>query len=380
MSKENKQTVVIIGSGSGGILAHSLAPKLDASKHELILISPLAYYMHLPPTIRMTVTSEGNLDSTEKAMIPFDNLFPPGFPGKHIQGVVTSVEEEVVVLEDGTTIDYDILVLATGSKWTGPIQFPFKDGDKAVQSHIQEQRANIASAKNVVIVGGGAVGIEMAGEIRHFFPNTKITLVHSGEAPLNQAYPNKFRRAVKRRLEQGKVNVIYNDYVDDFPEGPVKTVRTRKGQELKADLVLSARGPTPDVSLLQTSTLLSNVVTSEQTVRISPTFQVQGHENIFAIGDIIDWPEQKQMGKTTAHAAVIEHNILALLQGKGKSNLKKYPGSKEMIAITFGPDGGITYLGLPYWDVVLGDWFTRTVKSRGLTLGMTRPLWGAKVY
>ncbi|KAH8814682.1 hypothetical protein DL96DRAFT_420617 [Flagelloscypha sp. PMI_526] len=380
MSTSNKQTIVIIGSGSGGALAHTLAPKLDASKHELILISPFPYYLLLLPALRMIVTPEGNLNSTEKAKIPLDNLFPPGVPGRHIQGLVMSVEEKNVILEDGTTVDYDILVLATGSKWTGPIQFPFRNGDKAVQSYIEKQRANIASAKSVVIVGGGAVGIEMAGEIRHFYPNTKITLVHSGEAPLNKAYPDKFRRAVKNRLEQGKVNAIYNDYIDDLPEGPVKVVRTRNGQELKADLVLSACGPTPDVSILKTSPFLSNTTTSENTARISPTFQVQGHSNIFAIGDIIDWPEQKQISKTRGHNSITEYNILTLLQGKDKESMKKYSGSKEMIAITFGPDGGISYLPLPCWDAVFGDWFTRTVKSRGLSVGMARPNWGAKVY
>ncbi|KAH8814679.1 hypothetical protein DL96DRAFT_1535093 [Flagelloscypha sp. PMI_526] len=380
MSKTNKQTVVIIGSGSGGSLAHSLAPKLDASKHELILISPLPYYMLLIPALRMNITSEGNLDSTEKAMIPLDNLFPPGVPGRHIQGVVTSIEENTVSLEDGTAVDYDILVLATGSKWTGLLQFPFNNGEKAVQSYIEKQRAAIASAKDVIIAGGGSVGVELAGEIRHFYPKTKVTIVHSGNTPLNKAYPEKYRRAVKRRLEQGKVNVIYNDYIDDFPEAPVKTVRTRNGRELKADLVVSARGPTPDVSILKSSPFLSNTTTSENTVRISPTFQVQGHSNIFAIGDIIDWPEQKQIGKTAAHTSVTEYNILALLQGKDKESLKKYQGSKEMIAITFGPDGGITYLALPCWDAVFGDWFTRTLKSRGLTMGMARPRWGAKVY
>jgi NADH dehydrogenase FAD-containing subunit len=123
MSTSNKQTIVIIGSGSGGALAHTLAPKLDASKHELILISPLPYYLLLLPALRMIVTPEGNLNSTEKAKIPLDNLFPPGVPGRHIQGLVMSVEEKNVILEDGTTVDYDILVLATGSKWTRKYEF-----------------------------------------------------------------------------------------------------------------------------------------------------------------------------------------------------------------------------------------------------------------
>ena len=67
----------------------------------------------------------------------------------------------LLVLESGERVEYAALVLGTGSSWTGTTDFP--DADEDVREHIRSWRAAFSKASNVVIVGGGAVGI---GEYR----------------------------------------------------------------------------------------------------------------------------------------------------------------------------------------------------------------------
>ena len=67
---------------------------------------------------------------------------------------------------------------------------------------------------------------------------------------------------------------------------------------------------------------------------MNPTLEVQGHPGIFALGDVIDWNEQKQAAKGGAHGAVVAKNVLAVLEGKPASAL--YKGSYEMIVVTYG--------------------------------------------
>jgi len=69
-------------------------------------------------------------------------------------------------------------------------------------------------------------------------------------------------------------------------------------------------------------------------VKVTPTLQLPSHPNIFALGDIIDWKEQKQAVKTVAHSAVVGKNIVALT--KGQEVKATYKGSSEMIVITLG--------------------------------------------
>lgn len=56
---------------------------------------------------------------------------------------------------------------------------------------------------------------------------------------------------------------------------------------------------------------------------------------MFAAGDIIEWPEQKQAAKTQSHAGVIVKNVLKVLAGKTDA-LVSYGGSSELIIITNG--------------------------------------------
>jgi NADH dehydrogenase FAD-containing subunit len=68
-------------------------------------------------------------------------------------------------------------------------------------------------------------------------------------------------------------------------------------------------------------------------IRVRPTLQLADYDDIFAAGDVIDWKEQKQSAKSSAHGLLIGANIQAKLNG-GK--LKDYKGSTEMIVLTNG--------------------------------------------
>jgi NADH dehydrogenase FAD-containing subunit len=96
---------------------------------------------------------------------------------------------------------------------------------------------------------------------------------------------------------------------------------------------ISTRGQRPNTELI-VETFGPDALTSRGLVKIEPTLQLPGHQDIFIIGDVIDRNEQKQAYKAQAHADTAVANILSLLRGKAK--LKKYTGTVEFLCLTNG--------------------------------------------
>ena len=69
-------------------------------------------------------------------------------------------------------------------------------------------------------------------------------------------------------------------------------------------------------------------------VRVKHTLQLDDHPRIFALGDIIDWKEEKQAFKAMGHVPIVVENVMALVNGKSK--FKEYKGTYEIIALTSG--------------------------------------------
>ena len=86
------------------------------------------------------------------------------------------------------------------------------------------------------------------------------------------------------------------------------------------------------------SSLGSGVLTPRGQIKIEKTFQLKSYPNIYAIGDVIDWVEQKQAAKAPKHAQIAAANILAQLNGGVPK--KSYSGQPELIIITNGKVGG----------------------------------------
>ncbi|OBZ71613.1 Apoptosis-inducing factor 2 [Grifola frondosa] len=371
MSKKNddKKNIVIVGGGhSGSLLARDLSTKLDASLYNIILINERPYYVILIAGARLNVTSEGALE--DRALVPYDKLFING-NGTAKVGKVTAVEEATpgkggeVVLEDGERIPYTVLVLASGSSWPGPLNFPQTDAD--VQAHIARWRKTYEAAKHVVVVGGGAVGIDCWGSERCLARQEGHH--RAGQRPPTEpAYPDKFRKDIERRVRLQNIEIIFNEQAGEIPPPGTLGLTLKSGKTIPdADLVVPAFGPRANTGFV--ASLGSDVLTDKGFVKVKPTLELPAHPGVFAVGDIIEWNEQKQAAKAGAHIAVVAANIVSFLQDKPLK--KEYKGSLEMIVIPVGKNGGSGYFDV-LWGIVVGDFITRLTKAKDLFVTKSR--------
>lgn len=135
------------------------------------------------------------------------------------------------------------------------------------------------------------------------------------------------------------------------------------------------------------------MLTPRGQIKIEKTFQLPSHPNVYAIGDVTDWAEQKQAAKAPKHAQIAAANILSQLNGGAAK--KNYSGQPELIIITngkvscsshFDPRSlsdpslplqkhGISFMGM-LWGITLGNWFSSSMKGKELMVGMTRKGYG----
>lgn len=141
------------------LAVRKFAKKLDHRKHELTLITARTHFAYLPAGLRLLVSRDTPLDTV---FMSYDKVFD-NFPGQLRIGKATSVEANPggrggkVILDSGDEVLYDAVVVATGSSWEGLVDFP--DDETLYKEFIEEWRNKFENANNVVIVGGGAVGI-----------------------------------------------------------------------------------------------------------------------------------------------------------------------------------------------------------------------------
>jgi apoptosis-inducing factor 2 len=85
-----------------------------------------------------------------------------------------------VTLSNGSTLEYDYLIVATGSLGPRTLGAALSTTTKAgILKHFQDMQTAIAGAQRILVVGGGPVGLELAGELAHYTKGKQITLVSS---------------------------------------------------------------------------------------------------------------------------------------------------------------------------------------------------------
>ena len=283
-----------------------------------------------------------------------NELRQPNLTFKH--GSVTSIDPATKVAEwrdrNGKTQQhaYDYLVVATGLKrhWpavpkSGSYEEYLADGAAFINKITGGDPLNL-EGREIVVIGAGAVGIEFAGEIKKYYPQIAVTLVHSRDQVLSsEPLPSELKERVKTLLAEEGVDVILNSRatVTELINGQ-HSVALANGPTLTADFVIdSTRKGSPTTHILPRSCLNA---AGEILVSRSLSFQpstVPNHAAHFGVGDVIAWSGIKRAGSATVMGQAAAQNIYSAILN---SELPTSTPDVERYGLT----------ELPAWDAVIG--------------------------
>ena len=150
-----------------------------ASHNETLIIANVfqTFFEETPAALRMLVESEiqASVKLVKEYLLPHSNYLRST---RTIYGEVLEVTPEKLIL-DKETVFFDYLVIASGSSYRSLI----KDQgitDNLRSEHLSKQAYALKESTDVLIVGGGVVGVELAGEIAAKYGDKNITIVHNG--------------------------------------------------------------------------------------------------------------------------------------------------------------------------------------------------------
>jgi NADH dehydrogenase FAD-containing subunit len=324
---ENRKRVVIVGGGFSGTVA---AQELEDYFHVTIIDNK--DYFEFTPSVLRTIVEPHHVRKLQVLHTHYLRT------STIIQKEVLKVEKDHVMLDD-RNVHFDYLIINTGSTY----QPPFKESrliGSARGNTLRESYTSIKRAKKIVIIGGGLVGVEMAGEIASHFQGKEVTLVHSQSTVINR-FPKKAIRYVEDFLRSRGVTILCNERVIAHKN---QTFVTDAGKELEADLAFLCTGIQPNSGFLREN--FGDCITPAGYVKTNDFLQLQGnvvYPNIFVAGDVADVKEEKLAQTAEKMAGVVASNILALERG-GKAKTYASPPSRPVL-ISLGKYHGVFVFG-----------------------------------
>jgi len=327
-SRGGKPTVVVVGGGYGG---YAVAKALDETSH-VVLVEPKDAFMHNIAALRALVDPSW----LPRIFLPYGGLLTNG---RVVRDRAVMVDPHRVVTSSGEEISADYVVLATGSRYPFPAKTDLVDTHHA-QEQIRRAHRALAQADRVLLVGAGPVGIELAGEIRHVWPQKSIVLLDVADEILGGPYKPELKAELRRQLIEARVELILGSPLRQAPptqpgEPGTFTVTTEAGTDVIADIWFRCYGVVPNSDYLGDALLPAR--RADGFIEVGPTLQVAGQTTVFALGDI-STADSKMAGFAGREAIIVANNVNALAQGR--SDLAHYKSRGVTIAVPFGPNGG----------------------------------------
>ncbi len=188
-----------------------------------------------------------------------------------------------VITADGKKTEYDLLILATGSR---PFMLPVPGaelegvlGFRDV-SDVEKMLEISKTQKQAVVIGGGLLGLEAAnGLIKQ---GMDVTVVHLMDSLMENQLDTPAAELLKASLEEkGMKFLLQKSTKEIIGDDHVQAVRFADGEEIPADLVVMAAGIRPNVELAQTAG-----IHCERGIVVSDTMQTFD-PSIYAVGECV---------------------------------------------------------------------------------------------
>ena len=331
----DKRKLVIIGGGfAGTYIAKNLESEFDTT-----LIDEKDYFEYTPGVLRTIIqpSSIKKIQSKHKSYLRKTKL---------IIGEAKEIHRNYVLINN-KKLKFDYLVLATGSGYSKVSGLNIISTIKAIE--LKENFVRLRKAKNVLIIGGGIAGVELAAEIATKYKNKKITLINKDSRLMPRQnrkaskYAEKFLRKnnVKVLLNQKIMKNYKNEYITD------------KGDKIYPDLTFLCLGIQPNSSLMEKN--FPDKMDNSY-IKTNKYMQLEGFNNIFVAGDVTNIKEEKLAQNAEEHAKVIVENLRNL---ENKEKLRKYQTNHRLMVISLGKYNGI----ITYKKFTIAGFITSLIKS-----------------
>ena len=332
--------IVILGAGPAGVSAAETVRTHDP-RAELVVISAEPYPPYSPPAmVDHFLTGSGvHLWRGEDWPQRWDVDYRPG-----VKATALDPAGHQVALSDGSSLAYDRLLVATGSRLYAPLagaELPGVYNFKSLSAaEALIARVHQGEARKAVIVGAGFIGVEIALLLCEL--GVEVTQVEM----LDQVMPRMLDgdtaahalEAMRRRGVQVRLETKAEAFVGD---GRAAGVRLESGETLAADILIAATGVRPNLDYLQGSGIAHN-----WGISVDVLLQTSAPD-VYAAGDVVEAPD-RLTGEPYVHA--IFPNAVAQGRVAGLNMLGfdvPYEGADRM--------NSLKHLGLPIMAVGLKE-------------------------
>ena len=381
IERTDKKRIIIVGGGLGGL---ELAFKLVDDDYQVVLIDKNNYHQ-FPPLIYQVAS--GGLEPSSISF-PFRRLFQGKKDFFFRMAKVESVNTDKKTIKTTVgEIDYDYLVLAFGAKTNffgnkdiEATTLPMKSVSEAMRLRntilrnlelalTEEDPARKQALMNIVVVGGGASGVEIAGAVAEMKKNIiardypdldssqmHIYLVNAVDRLLSAMDPVSSKRA-ERDLKELHVHIRQPQFATEYKDGILKT---------------SAGLEIPTQTVIWVSGICANTVEGfpAESIGHAGRFltdrfcRVKGVKDVYAIGDVslVEGDEEYPLGHpqlaqvAMQQAKTVAKNFKAMSEGK---ELKPFKYKNLGVMATIGRNHAVAEIsgkkfgGFPAWALWL---------------------------
>ena len=254
--------IVIIGNGIAGVTAARHIRK--NSDHKITIISAETKHFFSRTALMYIYMGHMKYEHTK----PYEDNFWAKNRIDLKEGLVTSIQtdQKSLSLNDGSTIKYDSLILATGSKpnkfgWPGQ-DLPQVQGLYAKQDldKLEKNAPNNQVCKRAVIVGGGLIGIEMAEML--ISRKIPVTFLIREESFWNVVLPEGDSSLISEHIKKHHIDlrlgVNLKEIKADSSGNVMSATITETGEEIPCDVVGLTAGVSPNINFVKESGIETN--------------------------------------------------------------------------------------------------------------------------
>lgn len=280
----HKLKLVVVGNGMAGMRTVEELLKIAPDLYDITVFGDEPYPNYNRIMLSPVLANEQTIDDI---ILNSREWYAEHNIKLHTNAHINKIDRKnrVVYAEDGTSAEYDRLLLATGSKPFMP-PIPGKDLEGVLgYRDINDTNDMIAAAKkykHAVVVGGGLLGLEAANGLS--IQGMDVTVIHRNEWLLEKQLDKTAGIMLQKSLEAKGLKFHLSTNTETIigdENGRVKAVQFKEGFELPADLLVLAVGIRPNFALAE-----SAGIHCDKGVVVNDTMQTFD-PRVYAVGECV---------------------------------------------------------------------------------------------